>query len=767
MTASKDELVLDLLDRLQTALHGRYIIDQEIGHGGMAVVYRSRDLRHDRVVALKVLQPRFTELLGPERFLREIKVAARLHHPHLLPLYDSGEADGLLYYVAPYVEGGSLRNRLGREGRLSVTDALHIAREVADALDYAHQQGVIHRDIKPENILLEAGHAIVADFGVARAISAAVEIREAGLTEAGMLVGTPAYMSPEQATDQPLDGRSDIYALGCVLYEMLAGRAPFTAKTAVALLAQRVTEPAPSCWSAGVTATMAVEQVTARALARLPADRFQTAAQLVLALGLAERDLKHGTPAPSAAPPVVRVAALAVLPFVNMSADPENEFFSDGMTEELINALSGVEGLRVTSRTSAFVYKGKDTDIREIGRRLNVSAVLEGSVRRAGSRLRVSAQLIDTTDGYHLWSATYDRQLADIFDVQDELSRSIVNTLRPRLVGEASSPRVVPPTTSLEAYSAYLKGRYFGNKRTLEGYRKGIECFEQALGFDARFALAYAGIADGWAILGFDYFGGVPPREGMPKAKAAANHALEIDESLAEAHSSLAVVGMLYDWDWPAAERLFRRSLQLKPDHLPARLWYSQFLSVMGRHDESLEVIRRAAELDPLAFIVHQGIARSLHYAGRDEEALAECRRILEMDPEFIPAYEIILRPLCAMGRYEEAETLALEGVARSGRWSLLLGALGCVYGRSGQRDKAMAIVAELEERATHQYVPRFHVALVYYGLQDETAALREMERCAAERSGVVLWVGTDGYTTWLRSSPRYQRLMQALKLSR
>jgi TolB-like protein/Flp pilus assembly protein TadD len=479
---------------------------------------------------------------------------------------------------------------------------------------------------------------------------------------------------------------------------------------------------------------------------------------------MAERELTQGTPTPQATRPVPRVATLAVLPFVNMSTDPENEFFSDGMTEELINALTRVQGLRVTSHTSAFAYKGRDVDIREIGQRLNVGAVLEGSVRRVGSRLRVTAQLVNAMDGYHLWSETYDRQLADVFELQDELSRAIVSTLRPKLVGVDSEPLVLPPTASLEAYTAYLKGRFFWNKRTLDGYRKGIEFFEHALAKDPGFALAYTGIADCWAMLAFDYFGGVPPREGMPKAKAAALRALELDDALAEGRTPLAVVSMLYDWDWAAAERQFELALELKPGYYPARMWYSHFLTVMGRHEESLELIRRTAELEPLALIVQQGVARSFHFAGRYEESLEECRRLLDMDPDFVTGYELIARTLCALERYEEAEKAAREGVARSGRWSLLLGALGCVYGYAGKRDDARAILTELEEQGKRRYVPRYHFAMVHYGLRDEANALDETERSAEERSGVLVWAGIDPNTAWLMPNPRFQRLLQELK---
>jgi eukaryotic-like serine/threonine-protein kinase len=755
--------VLDLVDQLQDALHSRYTIEREIGRGGMAVVYRARDLRHDRAVAVKVLRAQLAEQLGSERFIREIRVAARLHHPHLLPLYDSGDANGFLYYVGPFVEGGSLRDRLTREGRLALGPALRLAREVADALDYAHRQGVVHRDIKPENILLEDGHAIVADFGVARALESAGVDR---LTGTGFAVGTPAYMSPEQASEATVDGRSDIYALGCVLYEILTGRTPFVASTLLALLAKRLQGAAPDLRSAGIEVPQVVEHMVARSLTMRPEDRFQTAAEFGAAIHVAERETGQAISTPTATQPVARVTALAVLPFVNMSTDPENEFFSDGMTEELINVLTRIPGIRVASRTSAFAYKGRDMDVREIGRSLNVTAVLEGSVRRAGNRLRVTAQLIDTADGYHLWSETYDRQMADVFEVQDELSRSIAATLRGRLSRTDSGPLVVPPTASVEAYTLYLKGRFFWNKRTLDGYRRGIEYFEQALGRDRNFPLPYTGIADCWNMLGFDYFGGAPPAEAMPRAKEAARRALELNSELAEAHTPLAVVAMLYDWDWAEAERRFRLALQCKPGYFPALLWSSLFYSILGRHGDSREACHRALEVEPLAPIVHQGIARSLHYAGADEEAIEHSRQLLEMDPAYVTGYETIARPLVRLGRFEEAVALLQEGLARSGRWSLLLGALGHVYGRMGRRTEALAVLDEIEAQARERFVPRYHRSVVHYGIRDIGPALVEIETGVRERSTIAAWLAVDPHLNWMSGQPRYDALVRELGLT-
>jgi len=553
-----------------------------------------------------------------------------------------------------------------------------------------------------------------------------------------------------------------------VLYEMLAGRSPFADDSPIASLARRVTTPAPDLRSAGVALPPAVEQLVARALAREPDARFQTAGELAHAIVDAERGgVAASQPAviSGATRAAPRVASLAVLPFVNMSTDPENEFFSDGMTEELINALSRVEGLRVAARTSAFAFKGRDTDVREIGQRLNVGAVLEGSVRRAGNRLRVSAQLIDAADGYHLWSETYDRQLADVFEVQDELSRSIVRTLRPKLIGSSAEPLVVPATTNLEAYTLYLQGRYFWNTRLVEGYRKAIELFERAVAADPSYPLPYTGIADCFTILSFDYYGVFPAHEGMPKAKAAALRALELDASLAEAHSSLGMVSMLYDWDWPLAEREFRRSLELNPDYVQPRLWYSMLLTVLRRPDEAMEVLRRATEVEPLSLIVHQMVARVLLYAGRYEEALDRNRRLLEMDPSFHPGYDTLVRALLALGRLDEAEAAAREGVTRSGGWSLLLSALGNVLARRGKREEAYAVLAELEEQSRQRFVPPYHFATVRFGFRDEEETLGLMEQGLKDRNGTMAWIGVEPENDWLVDKPRYRRLLREMRL--
>src|SRR5947208_7294270 len=535
--------VRDTVAAVTAALGERYEIERELGRGGTATVYVAQDRRHGREVAVKVLRPDVAAAIGAERFLREITIAARLTHPNVLPLIDSGQAAGSLYYVMPYVRGESLRQRLVREQRLALKDALGIARELGAGLDYAHREGFVHRDVKPENVLLADGHAIIADFGIARAIC------QAGgehVTEVGLAIGTPEYMSPEQAAgDRELDGRCDVYALACVVYEMLAGTPPFSGDSARAIVARHLSEPPPPLRARRPDAPPAVEQALARALAKDPADRFASVADFTTALEETR---------PAAAPAIVgKTRSIAVLPFVNASADPENEYLSDGISDELINALTKVDGLRIASRTSAFALKGKPQDIRAIGALLGVSAVLEGTVRKSGDRLSITAQLSAADDGRALWSERYDRALDDVFAIEDEIARTIVSTLRTTFLADIADPTPRRYTHNLEAYSLYLKGRFCWNKRSQEGVLESISFFKQAIDHDPDYALAYSGLSDSYALQ-VDYRS-VPVTEGYRLAREYALKALALDQSLPEAHTSLAWVLHVYDWDWPGAMR--------------------------------------------------------------------------------------------------------------------------------------------------------------------------------------------------------------------
>jgi serine/threonine-protein kinase len=758
-------------------LAGRYRLERELGRGGMAVVYLAHDLRHDRPVALKVLHSEFAHFLGSERFSREIRLAARLQHPHLLPVFDSGEADGSLFYVAPFVEGGSLRDRLDREGRLPIALALRLTREAAEALDYAHRHDVVHRDIKPENILLEDGHAVVADFGIARAISAAVQAAgPTTLTQTGLLIGTPSYMSPEQAGAEPLDGRSDVYSLGCVLFELVAGRRLFTGSSALEILAKRFTTPLASAQAAELPTTSAVRSVVSRALAVQREDRFPTARVMAEALAVAEADLSAGgarlpdgstTVVTTSAPDRVRITTLAILPFTNLSAEPENEYFSDGVTEELINAFGRIEGLRVASRTSVFAMRARSLDVDTIGRQLNVGAVLEGSVRRAGTRVRLSARLVSVADGYQLWSETYDRQLADIFDVQDELARAIVAALRLRLVGPAAARLVRPATSDVEIYQLYLKGRFFSSKRTPDGLRKAIEHFERVIEADPNYALAHSGLADCYSMLGV--YCVLPPGEAYPKAKAAARRALQLDDGLAEAHLSVAYVALVYEWAWAKAERECRRAIELQPSYAPAHHWLGWCLAYVGRLEEAGEAARRAMALEPLSPIIQSRASQILSYAGFPEEGVAGSLRALELDPGFFLALETLgsayLHP--KLHKYEEALAVA----ERLATYPLTSGPFlqPWILALMGERAEAERRLAQLQLNPEGERVPPGYLTMMlagtYAALGDPDEAFRWLYRARDERLHAIALLKIEAAFDPLRGDPRFGELLCSVGL--
>jgi serine/threonine-protein kinase len=761
----------ELQDQLTATLRGRYAIQHEIGHGGMAVVYLARDLKHDRDVALKVLQPHLAEVLGRERFLREIRVAAQLHHPHLLPVYDSGDADGSLYYVVPYVEGGSLRDRLNRETRLELLAALQLTREVAEALDYAHRRKVVHRDIKPENILLDEGHAVVADFGVARAISEAVDTQ---ITQPGLLVGTPDYMSPEQTGDGPVDGRSDIYGLACVLFELLSGVTPFAGHTPLGVLARRLVEPAPRLSDRGISAPARLEQALACALALRPEDRFATAGDFARQLAEVANETTQSQATPTATPSsgsswgagLGERHSVAVLPFVNLSSEKENEYFSDGMAEEIINALTQVKGLRVAARTSSFALKGKDLDAQTIAQRLKVNSLVEGSIRKSGNRIRLTAQLVDAADGYQRWSQTYERTMNDVFTLQEELAQAIVRELP--LPGTGSvQPRLVKPVTeNLEAYTHYMRGRYFANKRTAESLRLATGYFDQAIALDPSSAPVHSGLAACWSLLGFEEFGDLAPGDAMPRAKAAALRAIELDPSDPDAHLWLGVIAMLYDWEWPEAEAQFRMATESAVNPI-AHLWYAVFLAIMSRYEESLARIRRAQTVDPISLPVSHTIARCYAWAGEYEKAIEQLRATQQMEPHHPLTYVWLGRAFIGMGRFQDALTELQTGMDIAGRLPLLLQLTGCAYGRLGMYSKAREILEELRRLSAGRYVSPIFEAYVLGAMGELDEAFQQFDRAMEQRSGLLAFLRVTHETASpaLASDPRFATLLQKMRL--
>ncbi|MFL5403461.1 MAG: protein kinase domain-containing protein [Gemmatimonadales bacterium] len=745
-------------DRLRAAVADRYRIEEEIGRGGMASVYLAEDLKHGRKVALKVLLPAGNaQTYEPQRFLREIRIAARLSHPQILPVHDSGECDGLLYFVMPYAGCESLRDQLSREGSLPIDAALRITRAVSAALGYAHRHGVIHRDIKPENILLQEGEPVVADFGVATAISAAGG-DNVYITDRGFAVGTPAYMSPEQASaERDLDGRSDLYSLACVLFEMLSGQPPFAGSSPRATMARHAIEPPPSIRSLRPTVPLAIDLALQRAMAKAPDERFATMAEFCEALT---------APAPLAAPVSGGPGrhGIAVLPFVNASADPDNEYFSDGMTDELITALTKVEGLHVASRTSVFALKNAREDLRTLGAKLNVSTVLEGSVRKSGNRLRITVQLSNAVDGRTLWSERYDRELADVFTVQDEIAQTIVRTLRTTLLGPIGDLTAVRYTENVRAYSLYLKGRFWWNRRTQADIAQGVRYFEQAIAEDPGYALAYSGLADSYA-LELDYRG-VPVFEGMERAKVQARKAIELDESLAEAHTSLGWVTFIYDWDWPAAEREFSRAIRLNPQYSTARQWYAWLLIAMGRFDEAMAEGRAAIELDPASVSIRRSLGWLQYYARQYDPALDTLRRALTMDPMAEETHRLLGLVYLQQGMFDEAAASFKEAMASTHHDVMAFAGLGHVAARRGREAEARAILSQLHERAKHQYVTPVAFTGLYVSLGDLDPAFEWLERAYRERRGWLAYLNIEPLLEGLRPDPRFQRLVERMRLA-
>jgi len=750
--------VTGLLERLSSTLASRYRLERELGQGGMARVFLAHDLKYEREVAVKVLRPDLAAEVGAARFLKEIQIAARLHHPHILPLYDSDQMDDLVFYVMPYVKGESLKQRIARERQLPVGDALQIAREVADALSYAHGAGVVHRDIKPANILLDAGHAVVADFGIARAMGV-------GDTTTGHVVGTPAYMSPEQVEDSKyLDARTDIYSLGCVLYEMLVGEAPFRGSTLTAVIANRLSSPAPSPRVARELVPEAVDTAVRKAMANTPADRFSTASQFADALS-PPATVAIAVGAAQAIQDVAESGkSVAVLPFENMSTDPENEYFSDGITDDIIAQLSKVSALKVISRTSSMQYKKTTKKIQVIAEELGVGAVLEGSVRRAGQRVRIVVHLVDPKTEKHLWGDTFDRQLADIFEVQSEVAQQITGALKLALSPEEKERVEKKATGDVDAYNMYLLGRFHANKWAEADVMKGVEYFQNAIAKDPAYAVAYAGLADAYELLSIG-FSSRPPAEYLAEAKAMALKALEMDDSLAEAHTSLAYARWLGDLDWVGAEKEFKRALELKSSYVMAHEWYAEYLVSLGRNDEAVTEIKKAQQLDTLAVPVTRAVGWVLYFARRYPEAEEELRKALAMNPDFLGARLVLWWVQVIQREYPEAIADIKREMEKPGLKTVKKLMLAYVNAAAGNREEASGLLWELEAKLVSENRLALMAAMVYAALGEKDRAFERLQLAFQIREPGLLFLKVSPWAEPLRSDPRYGSLLERLGL--
>jgi serine/threonine protein kinase/tetratricopeptide (TPR) repeat protein len=782
----------DSFERLRTALAGRYVLEREIGAGGMATVYLAQDIRHRRSVAIKLFRPETARSLGAERFLREIHTAARLQHPHILPLHDSGEIDGLLYYVMPYVEGESLRDRLTRERQLPLDEALRITREVADALTYAHGLQVIHRDIKPENILLSAagtnagGHALVADFGIARAL--ALDGGTDTLTEVGVSVGTPSYMSPEQGTgDRAVDGRADTYSLACVLYEMLSGHPPFLGNTAREILVRHSLDPVPPLRSARPELTESVERAVQKALSKSPADRYASPAAFSEAL-------VAGTASPSAVRKLILTAVtatlvlvvgvflgmrlirarpiasadtaptIAVLPFANVGGKEENEPFSDGLAEDLTTELRKVQRLSVKARTSSFSFKGKGLTAQQIGERLRVRYVLTGSMQLDGSHRRVHAQLIDVTDGTEVWSDRFDLDAGsrDAFAVQDTVTRSIVDAMRVPLSADEDASLARRSTLNPEAHALYQQGRYFFEKRDQVSLQRAERHFTEAIALDSSYAPAWAGLSD--ALSHSSVFGYVEQNAIHDRAKEAALHALALDSALVEAHTSLGFIALFLEFDWATAERELGLALRLDPRHAPAHLFLGWYNLAMNRTDDAVKKVETALALDPFSLVINARLASMLFYSGRYQEAMDQAQKALELDSLFFSAHVEVARAAAMAGHCDVAmASLRYAPVLNA---SVVSGNSGFVPAKCGNPAKARAALAELhDQRRRGLPISEYAFAVTHAALGNADSAFAALDRAIDQPTWAMFVVRLEPAFEPLRADSRFARIVERLKL--
>jgi TolB-like protein/tetratricopeptide (TPR) repeat protein/tRNA A-37 threonylcarbamoyl transferase component Bud32 len=728
---------------------GSYEIVALLGVGGMGQVYRARDPRLERDIALKILQTDDAE--HRKRFAREARAIAALNHPNIVTIHSVEEVEGQPFLTMELVEGTPL-NRLIPPGGFELHELLAIAAPVAEGLAAAHARGIVHRDLKPPNVMVSAdGRVKMLDFGLAKNIEAK-NLASADETREGQIIGTLAYMSPEQLMADTVDARSDIFSLGVLIYEMATGKRPFDGPNPAVILVSLLNSPVPQIGGASAD----LDRIISRATARKPGGRYQRVVDLLSDL----RALMTGMAL--ATPPVTRAPAIAVLPFANLTNDPDQEYFCDGMAEELISALARVKGLAVVSRTSAFQFKGSPIDVREIGERLDVRTVLEGSVRRAGNRLRISVQLVNVTDGFHIWSERFDRTVDDVFLIQDEIARSITESLRVTLTRPATGVMVKPPTSNLDAYHLYLRGRFLMNKfadlyGSLTGARK---CFEQAVDLDPMYSAAYAGLSEVCTALGYTTF--LPAPEASRAALEAAERAVTLDPSLPEGHTALGWTKTLFAIDMRTAERDFQRALEIAPGYAPAHGYYALLLCGLGRFDQALDHASQARHHDPLWMMMPFIMSQVLICARKFQEAEHQMRELLALDPNFDGCYWYLSNALAGQGKLDEAIEVQEKGVGLVRRAPFFVALLAIWYCRAGRREDAEQLREELI--AGGRCTPVW-LAMVCGELGKKDLAFEYLELAMAQHDDQVSFMAVDHRFDSLRGDPRFDAALRRLGL--
>lgn len=760
---SPNRATSDLQDDLAHVLGEAYVVERELGGGGMSRVFVANDRTLKRRVVVKVVSEERSEEGGVERFRREILFAAQLQHPHIVPLLTAGAVRERPYFLMPFVEGESLEEMLKRSGGLPIRDCIRLLREIASALSHAHERGVIHRDIKPANVLLSDGSAMVADFGVAKALSVTGRTRnedeaDATLTRSGISLGTPAYIAPEQAAgDSEVDHRADIYSFGALGYEMLAGDPPFGRRPPQKLIVAHLTEQPVPVVDRRADVPQSLASLVMRCLEKDPGARPQSTREIMRDLDL----LMVANPAPAARVRESAMASVAVLPFVNLSPDPENEFFSDGITEEILNALYDVPGVRVPARTSSFAFKGRQIDVSEVGRLLRVDSILEGSVRRAGNRIRITAKLVNTADGYQLWSERYDRDLEDVFAIQDEIARAIVERLKVTLNESNRAALASRHPVNVDAYELYLRGRHCWNQRGM--LQKGIRYFERALEKDPAYALAYHGLADAYGVLGLYAF--APSSVVMPKALALADRAVALGDTLAETHTTLGFIQTLA-WDWKGAAASLQRAKHLNPAYATAHSFSAWLSTTLGDSDGATASARRALELEPLSPVTSGILALVLYHARDYDGAIQQAERVLDMEPNSFLALMAGSLSHSAKGQHEQAIAQAERGVSLSPEALFLRALLGAAYASGGEIDGATSILQDLERRTTSEYVAPVLLSWIYAHIGEIDKAFEWLEKAYAERACTLgLGMRFPLYDR-VRPDPRFAELLVRLGLN-